>query len=286
MNSPEIHILHKSDFYQIRNYKCNCTECHTSAVEYTSSFNLCFVRTGYFEYQVFKGELEVHIGRVMVSKPGSEHVTRHIENQPDVCTVFDFTNTFYKSIQENYKRQAGWFFQNKDLHSILLPCPPDLDYVHRAILMQTRETFTDSMQIDDWVLRLLDKVMEVMGNEPPVAVLPPALKRYHLSTVEKAKHYLLEHFSENISLQKVADHCCVSLFHFCRIFRSVMNITPYQYVSEVRLHHASILLENTALPVNQIALQCGFNSLEHFDNACRKRFNMTPTALRKSVSSV
>lgn len=284
MDSPEIHILHQSDFYQISNYRCRCTECHTSGVEYSQSFNLCFVRSGYFEYQVFRKELELHVGRIMVSKPGTEHITRHIDNHPDICSVFDLSPAFVQSLQDHYAQEAGWFFQNKDLHSLLLRCPADLDYLHRMILQQALLPNPDTLLMDEWVLRLVDKVMRVLGNEPAPAPIPVALKRHHLSTVEKAKDYLTRHFHEAIRLQDVAEHCCISLFHFSRIFKAVMNCSPYQYVQEVRLNHAHILLETSTLPVSEIAFQCGFNSLEHFDNAYRQRFNMTPSAHRKLVS--
>lgn len=284
MDSPEVHILHKSDFYQIRNYKCNCTKCHTSPAEFTALFNFCFVRSGYFEYHIFRRKLEVHIGRVMISKPGCEHITRHIENQPDICTAFDFTSDFYQSIKENYEREAGWFFRDNDRQSVLLNCPPELDYLHQLIVQQTGNGSFDTLLLDDWVVRLVDKVMRVLGNRPSLAPLSSGLKKYHLSTIEKAKDYLISHFSENISLQKVAEHCCVSVFHFCRIFKSIMKVTPYQYVNEIRLHHARLLLENSRQSITHVAFQCGFNSVERFDHAYRQHFNTTPSAFRKRLN--
>lgn len=276
MLPADIHILHSSAFYQIRDYKCNCVECHTSKSEYVKTFNLCFVRSGYFEFEVFRDNLEVHVGRVLVTKPGTEHVARHIEDQPDVCSVFDFKNDFYSAMCEHYDVQ--WFFRNNDIHSLLLRCTPDLDHLHHLILTLTKSGNTDQLQIDDLVLRLVGRVMTTLDSKAdPV---PANLKKFHLSTIEKAKNFMLMNFEKNIGLQQLADHCCVSLFHFSRIFKSVMKVTPHQYLSEIRLNHAKILLENTKFPVTQVALQCGYNSVEHFSTAYKQRFKSKPSESR------
>jgi AraC family transcriptional regulator len=284
MGAPQIDILYSSGFFQIRNYKCHCVECDTSAVEYSNSFFICFVRSGYFEYQTFRRALEMHVGRVMFSKPGIEHRVRHIDNQPDICSVFDFSPEFYRSLQEHYNSQAGWFFKNRDLHSIMVRCAPEIDYLHGLILRQTLQPRTDRVLLDDWVLRLVDKLMNLaLGNDPPLEPLSASLKKYHLQTVAQAKEYFLKHFSEDIGLHDVAAHCCLSLFHFSRIFKAIMKVSPHQYLNEIRLHHAQMLIEDSNLPVTQIALRSGFNSLEYFDTAYKQRFSSKPSDTRKQL---
>jgi AraC-like DNA-binding protein len=166
---------------------------------------------------------------------------------------------------------------------MLIPCNAELDHLHHLIYLQSLEAFPDSMLIDDWVIRLVDKVMRTVGNRPILNPLSSGLKRNHLLTIEKAKAFIIEYSSENISLQKIADHCCVSIFHFCRIFKSIMGISPYQYLNEIRLSNARVLLSESKLPVTQIAFQCGFNSLAQFDSVFRSRFQISPTTYKKST---
>lgn len=276
MLPADIHLLHSSGFYQVRDYKCNCVECHTSKLEYVNTFNLCFVRSGYFEFDVFRNKLEVHVGRVLITKPGSEHIAHHIDDQPDVCSVFDFKPDFYASLREHYRYELPWFFDNNEIHSMLMKCSPEMDYLHDRIL---RASGSD-LHVDELVLKLVDRVMGTLGNRVDAEPLPASLKKFHLSTIEKAKNFMLTNFDKNIGLQQLADHCCVSLFHFSRIFKSVMKITPHQYLSEIRLNHARMLLENTKYPVTQIAMQCGYNSVEHFATAYKQRFESRPSELR------
>jgi AraC family transcriptional regulator len=279
----KIEILHSSDFYQIRNFKCNCTKCNTSGKEYTSAFGMCFVRSGYFEQNVFRKAHEAYTGRVLIAKPGIEHVTRHIDNQPDICTVFHFKDSFYERVQDQYNKEISWFIKNADIHSVLIQTSPEIDYLHHCILEKLFVYPSDNLLIDDLVIRMVNSIMNVMGNIPKPSVISESMKKYHLTTVEKAKFFILKHFEKNISLQQLADHCCLSLFHFSRIFKSIAGISPHQYLLQIRLQHAGILLQSTELQISQIGYQCGFNSLEHFTTTYRQRFRKSPSEFRKAL---
>lgn len=282
MLPADVHTLHESGFYRIRNFKCNCTECHTSKTEYSNSFNFCFVRSGYFEFDVFRRHLEVHVGRVLISKPGSEHVAHHIDDQPDVCTLIDFKPEFYQSLQENYRFDIKWFFENNNIHSILVNCGPEIDHLHHLILTKTQKPAFDHLQIDDAIILLVEKVMSKLGDVKELSPIATSLKKFHLSTIEKAKNYILAHFDKNIGLQELSEHCCVSLFHFSRIFKEIMGISPHQYLTGIRLNHARVLLENTHQTVSGIASACGYSSMEHFATAYRQRYKRTPTSHRNN----
>jgi YesN/AraC family two-component response regulator len=174
----------------------------------------------------------MHIGRLIVSKPNIEYVVRHIDDQPDLCTSFNFTDDFYEKVKDHYREESKWFFSNPDLHSLLVTSHAEIEYLHQLILSQVK--LNDSLEIDDLVLQLVEKVMLTLGNKPVVPPLTERLKKYHLGTIEKARDFLFLNFSNKISLQQLADHCCVSLFHFSRIFKEVMNQSPYQYLTELR----------------------------------------------------
>jgi transcriptional regulator GlxA family with amidase domain len=102
--------------------------------------------------------------------------------------------------------------------------------------------------------------------------------------VENARAYIFENFAQNISLQQLAKHCLVSPFHFSRIFKTIMNISPHQYLAEVRLNHAKVLLTTTELSIADITYACGFNSPEHFATAYRQRYRINPTTQRKQLT--
>jgi len=280
----DIHILHQSDFYRINDFKCHCDRCSVSQPEYNESLFISFIRRGFFEYQTFRRDDEMHVGRLLVSKPGYEHVTRHIDDQPDTTTGFEFSANFFRILQDQYASPAGWFLKNKDIHSLMLRSNAGLDYLHHRILQLLGRKEASGLQVDEMVMELLEKVMQVIGGAiQEVEPIANSLKQFHLGTIENAKEYILQHFHENISLHQLAQHCYVSPFHFSRIFKSVMNVSPHQYLAGIRLNHAKILLTTTAEPVTDIAFACGYNSIEHFATAYRQKFKTNPSSFRKET---
>ena len=273
----DIHILHQSEFYRINDFNCHCDRCSVSQVEYDDSMFISFVRKGFFEFQTFRRNDEMHIGRMLVSKPGYEHTTRHIDSQPDLTTSFEFTTEFFRIVKYEFAAQAGWFLNNNDIHSLMLYCNAELDLLHYRIFQILASKETGGLQLDELAMELVEKVMAMVSGSPEkIDPIPESLKRYHLGTIENAKEYILGHFNENISLHQLAQYCHVSLFHFSRIFKSIMNVSPHQYLAGIRLNHARILLTTTGQPVTDIAFACGYNSLEHFTTAYRRKFATNP----------
>src|SRR5215831_844039 len=245
----DIYLLYRSDVYRIIDFKCHCDICSVSNTEYNEGFYVSFIRKGFFEYRTFRRNEEMHVGRVLVSKPGFEHTTRHIDSQPDITTCIEFRNDFFKEIQQQYAKEAGWFFNNPDIHSLLIQCSPGSEYLHHHILQLISQKKTNSLQIDEMVMDLLHNILSTMGNIKEHAAIPGNLKKFHLGTIESAKDYILKHFRENFSLHQLAQHCCVSAFHFSRLFKTVMNTSPHQFLTSIRLQHAKQLLISTTSPV-------------------------------------
>ncbi|PWT95707.1 MAG: AraC family transcriptional regulator [Bacteroidetes bacterium] len=283
MMLADTHTLHVSEKYRIIDFRCKCVVCSLSEPEYNNSFAITFIKSGYFEYRVFRNNLEAHTGKVLVSKPGFEHSTFHINNQPDTSTTFEFRADFVEELKAMYPQTSDWFLKNNDIHSIILRCTPEMDYLHHAVLKSLLSGTSTRLQIDEWVMELVDELMCGLAKISKDDRLPDSLRKYHLPTVENAKDFMLKHFHENISLQQVADHCLVSPFHFSRIFKTASGLSPHQYLTGIRLNHAKNLLTTTNLSVGEISFESGFNSIEHFATAYRQRFGMSPSEFRKQI---
>ncbi len=82
---------------------------------------------------------------------------------------------------------------------------------------------------------------------------------------------------------ELATRLGVSERHLRRIFLAAHGVSPLQYLQTRRLLLAKQLLTDTALPVSQVALACGFRSLRRFNAAFADNYRMSPSRLRGSV---
>lgn len=78
----------------------------------------------------------------------------------------------------------------------------------------------------------------------------------------------------------------VSEAHFARCFKEAFGLPPHRYLLTRRIEKASALLRDTALPILDIALQTGWNSLGTFGRTFRDVTGESPSALRERLGIV
>jgi len=92
--------------------------------------------------------------------------------------------------------------------------------------------------------------------------------------------YIFEHFDEKIVVKDLADHCCISVFHFIRLFRRLHNCTPYEFILNTRLTHAKRLLITTAMSISAISQVSGFSTPSNFIRIFKTYCGLTPMQYR------
>jgi AraC family transcriptional regulator len=99
-------------------------------------------------------------------------------------------------------------------------------------------------------------------------------------------NYIAEHAAEQISLTTLAQLVRLSPYHFCRAFRQSFGTPPHQYHADHRMGRAKTLLAESASSVTEIGLAVGFRETSSFTAAFRRATGQTPTAYRRSLTSI
>lgn len=87
--------------------------------------------------------------------------------------------------------------------------------------------------------------------------------------------------SLKICIKELVDQINISVYHFCRIFKQVVRKTALDYINGIRLEKAAALLKENDLNITEIALRCGFDSINYFSRLFKKYYNTTPTNYRE-----
>ena len=99
----------------------------------------------------------------------------------------------------------------------------------------------------------------------------------------RAAGLLEQHCGSGLSLDELAGRLGCTGRHLRRVFMAEYHVTPVAYVQTCRLLLAKQLLTDTSLSVLDVAMAAGFGSLRRFNELFRRRYHLSPTALRKKL---
>jgi AraC family transcriptional regulator len=118
-----------------------------------------------------------------------------------------------------------------------------------------------------------------------VTILAPQF-RGGLSSLQmrRATELLEAHLDGNIALQQVAEACDLSVSHFARAFKQTFRRPPYQWLIERRVDRARDLMNNSHLPLADIAHQCGFADQSALNRSFKRIHGVTPGIWRRRTS--
>ena len=97
------------------------------------------------------------------------------------------------------------------------------------------------------------------------------------NTVEKEMvSYIQQNFTGKISLREFGEQFHLSEKYISRYFKEHFHITLSQYVTYLRLEHAKQLLQDTDIPVTDVAMQSGYQNVSYFIRSFQKAYAVSP----------
>lgn len=136
----------------------------------------------------------------------------------------------------------------------------------------------------EWFLDLSERIVyQEYGNYLALKELKLAklsTRKEILRRLQQAKEYIDINFLQIREIKEVADHCGMSEYHFFRRFKEVNKKTPYQYITEQKMHLARYLLKGSQHSISDIALQCNFPDVFTFSKAFKKFYGVSPSMMK------
>ena len=101
-----------------------------------------------------------------------------------------------------------------------------------------------------------------------------------VAAMNRIRGFLGEHVGENLTLGELAAMATMSRSHFSHTFHAVLGMSLRDYVRDLRLERAHLLLLASRISLTAIAAESGFYDLPHLDKAFRHRLGMSPLEFR------
>jgi AraC-like DNA-binding protein len=105
-------------------------------------------------------------------------------------------------------------------------------------------------------------------------------KMYLYKRIVQAKLFIDKHYAEAIDISNIADEAHFSKFHFIRLFKSIYGKTPHNYLTQVRINNAQLLLTKN-MSVAEVSFSVGFDSTTSFTGLFKKVTGVTPSTFQR-----
>ena len=117
--------------------------------------------------------------------------------------------------------------------------------------------------------------------DSPVAL--PGLQGTPRQQLGRVIDYIEAHLTEDISLSDLALVAGLSKFHFSRLFKQAIGLTPHKYLLKRRIEKAARVLKQGDLGIADVAFMFGFTDQSHFTRAFKQVKGVTPRLFIKKV---
>lgn len=157
----------------------------------------------------------------------------------------------------------------------IVPTDEALRLLSQALLGDLRAGNPDGPLATEAVARaLLGRLLLRQNKHPTGAAGHP---------MERVMAHIEANLKGALTLEHLADVAGMSLFHFCRVFRDSLGVTPHQHILTQRMTQARRLLwSQSGMSMLEIALACGFGSSSHFAAQFKRHTGQTPLQWQRS----
>jgi AraC-like DNA-binding protein len=202
-------------------------------------------------------------GTVFLINPGEVHAPGPALPDGWVLRAFYFGEDFYAQLSRSLGladvRFSKLFVHHARFSQSFLA-------LHRRL-----EQSDDRLESESAMLFLLGEIAHHYSNIPPKVHLgKPENKK-----VQRAKDFLVGNIRRGIGLDELASVVDFSPYHLLRAFRSVVGLTPHEFLTQIRVERAKYLLGH-GRPISDVAVDTGFVDQAHFTRRFKALVGVTP----------
>lgn len=248
---------------------------------------LVIVLDGFASHNIDNHMYDIHPGDIYLLKGNVSHGFNHVKNL-ELCNVMFDPEALLLSLYdlkhiegfhsffvfEPYFRK-NYHFRNRlrlDFHRL----KNVREYIHKMMQEYTQKPpgFRNriTLLLNDLILYLSREYNQVAEDGSS-----------RLSKLSKAVTYMENNYLKYIRVSELAEIAHLSERQFARIFKNSFHQTPIDFLIALRISHASRLLKETDIPVNQVAFNSGFADPNYFSRVFKKRMNQPPDFYRKNA---
>jgi AraC family transcriptional regulator len=261
---PTTHFLASGPGWRADDVICTSGPADRPFEEQHDGICIAAVTQGTFQYRSTQGAALLVPGALLLGDDRHCFECGHDHGTGDRCLSFHFTPDFFQTVAA---RRITFTTPS------LPPLPALIPIIAAA---EAARDDGDTTELEETAIRLAGVVATALTGATRTAPTSRRDER-RVSDVLRA---IEEGADEPLPLADLAGQVAMSPYHFLRTFRSVVGLTPHQFILRTRLHRAAVSLRRSGDSISSIAFASGFNDLSTFNRRFRRFIGLSPGAYR------
>lgn len=184
---------------------------------------------------------------------------KYLEN---IRNFSDFHATFLTSTSKEYHEIL---YLLREITDAYITKPASFELMIKGYLYLL---FAEILRVKAW------KNNEVISNKEITKI----------ELLKKVLQYIDKHYAEKLTVSELSSLIQMSEGHFSRFFKSLVRMTPMEYVNNIRINKACLLLERTDRLMLDIAMDVGFMNQSYFNRLFKKIKGCTPKEYKMKIN--
>ncbi len=258
--------------WSISEFVCDAGPGDRLFEERHGGFSIAAVLAGSFTYRGERGEAALFPGALLLGNHGRCFSCGHAHSRGDRCVAFSLAPETFAEIAASAAGTSRYAFAADAAPAghALTPLIAGLERLAREESEPRRE---------ERALALAERLVAQLSGDSPA---PARASTGELKRVAETVRMIETRADEALDLAALAATAGLSKYHFLRVFRRAVGMTPHQYLTATRLRRAAARLSDTSENVTTIAFDSGFGDLSTFNARFRAAFGVTPSGYRRS----
>lgn len=287
-NQPKSEIIFKSEDIEIVIQKDFDGEGLTkeSMIEGKASFNILFLLSPGINLKAYDCNTQFSFRK-------NQYIL-HYSSQESKAELWteSLENLKYLHIQLNYRYVSNLINPeaNKESAEILKSMihnnfiflyeatPPtmtvEMHMILKEILEYSKKGVMQKLFIEAKIIKLLILIFEQFNEKNKLEAIS--------QTSVTIKKFIDENYHRSIKVEEIGKLMGINQNIIRREFKAKYNITISHYISELRMLKAKKLIANKDIMIKEIAIECGYEYLQNFTRAFKKKFGISPENLRNN----
>ena len=268
---PRVRTLAAGGDWSVCDVVCSAGPKDPPFEEQHSRTSIAFVLSGTFQYRTSTGDGLMLPGSLLLGNAGDGFRCGHDHGAGDRCVAFFYESDLFQRLAD----EAG--AADKRFHTPRLP-PLRLlaGLAARAGALLDGECFEGAEELSIETAGWAACVSNGLARRPSAA------DAASLARITRVARRIENDADAPCGLEHLAAEARLSRYHFLRLFRAVTGVTPRQFILRTRLRRAAVRLRADDQKIAEVALDCGFGDISHFNRTFRAEFGLSPRAYRKA----